>query len=274
MTIARIVNACTRDGRGGSPTAVLDEGPFTDAERRELPVRLGTSHAVFVADGDDGSVALRFFTTEGELPACGHGTVAALALLAADAGVDPYRVRLRTAARVFDGWSTVEAGRPRADFDAGPVALRAPEASVCAPVLAALGLDPGTGGVRVAGAGRERLLIPVGDPGALAAAAPHFQRLREACDAAGLLGCFVYAPQAGPGRFAARMFAPSIGVDEDIANANSTACLAAVLGGRIEVDMGDALGSPATISARARTVAGGQAVDLGGEAVVGRVVRL
>jgi trans-2,3-dihydro-3-hydroxyanthranilate isomerase len=51
----------------------------------------------------------------------------------------------------------------------------------------------------------------------------------------------------------ARMFAPSIGVPEDIANANSTACLAVYLAREgmtdITVDMGDALGTPATITA-------------------------
>jgi trans-2,3-dihydro-3-hydroxyanthranilate isomerase len=52
------------------------------------------------------------------------------------------------------------------------------------------------------------------------------------------------------------MFAPSIGVPEDIANANSTACLAAHLGRGLAVDMGDALGEPATILADARGVGG------------------
>jgi Phenazine biosynthesis-like protein len=56
------------------------------------------------------------------------------------------------------------------------------------------------------------------------------------------------------------MFAPSIGVAEDIANANSTACLAAHLARRgitsISVDMGDALGSPSTITASARRPGG------------------
>jgi trans-2,3-dihydro-3-hydroxyanthranilate isomerase len=52
------------------------------------------------------------------------------------------------------------------------------------------------------------------------------------------------------------MFAPSIGVPEDIANANSTACLAAFLGRELAVDMGDALGAPSTVVADARGVGG------------------
>jgi predicted PhzF superfamily epimerase YddE/YHI9 len=66
------------------------------------------------------------------------------------------------------------------------------------------------------------------------------------------------------------MFAPSIGVPEDIANANSTACLAARLAGRgfeeITVDMGDSLGVPATITAAARETSSGFEVRVGGAA--------
>src|SRR5262245_23644707 len=125
-----IVNACLRDGRGGSPTAVLPDTDLTDAQRREIPARLGTSHAVFVSPA--GTVtSLRFFTATAELPACGHGTVAALAYLAhennptadpartSDATTDPARARdaaadfqvtLRTPGRVFGGRATATAG--------------------------------------------------------------------------------------------------------------------------------------------------------------------
>ena len=115
-----IVHACLRNGHGGSPTAVLSDGDFSDSERRARPEFYGTSHAVFIGSGG----ALRFFTPAGR------------------------------AARLRAG-----------------------------------------------------------------------------------------------GRYAARMFAPSIGVPEDIANANSTACLAAHLAAGVAVDMGDSLGRPATITA-------------------------
>jgi len=269
---AALVRACTRDGAGGSPTAVLDEGPFTDAERRALPARLGASHAVFAQTRDDGSLSLRFFTAAGELPACGHGTIAALALFAHRHRSGAYR--LRAGGREFHGWTEVSAGRIRAAFDPGPVALRDPDPDAARAVLAALGTGADPGGLRVAGVGRERLLVPIGGPAALADLAPDFGRLRAACDAAGLLGCYAYAPLPGTGRFAARMFAPSIGVDEDIANANSTVCLTAHLGAAVEVDMGDALGRPATIAGDLGRRAEGLGLRLGGTAVVDREVAL
>ncbi|MGI5243562.1 PhzF family phenazine biosynthesis protein [Dactylosporangium sp. CA-139066] len=245
----RIVRACLRDGRGGSPTAVLDDdGAFTDAERRAVPGRAGTSHAVFIGAGN----VLRFFTSAGELPACGHGTVAALAVLAGQGR----EVTLRAGGRTFAGWVEADGELYRAAFDPGPVSLRAPSAEEAGPVLAALGVGEPAGAPCVASVGRERLLVPVAGRAVLAGLAPDQERLRAACDAIGMLGCYVYTIPEPGGRAAARMFAPSIGVPEDIANANSTACLAARLGREVAVDMGDALGEPATVVASARRVGG------------------
>lgn len=125
-----IVNACPRDGRGGSPTAVLDETGLSDVERRSVPVRMGTSHAVFVSaeDGRSGvpGVTLRFFTATGELPACGHGTVAALAYLAERGGHDAYEATVRTSARAFTGQAAQVDGRLTAAFEPGPSSCASP----------------------------------------------------------------------------------------------------------------------------------------------------
>ncbi|WP_031008153.1 PhzF family phenazine biosynthesis protein [Streptomyces sp. NRRL F-5727] len=274
---ATLVRACLRGTDGGSPTAVIEEPrrtgaapgpsperpwPLTDDERRLVPGLLGASHAVFVtppapAGGGAPAYALRFFTSEGELPACGHGTVAALAHIAARTGA--FDGLLRTAGRVFVGRARRGGdGLIHAAFDPGPVELRQPEPAAYDLLLPALGLGrlpAGPGGI--ASVGRPRLLLPVADRAELAALAPDVGLLRAACDRLGLLGVYVYSAPTREGRAAARMFAPSIGVDEDIANANSTACLAALLAepGRpltLTVDMGDSLGHPATLTATAR----------------------
>ncbi|MEV0173920.1 PhzF family phenazine biosynthesis isomerase [Streptomyces sp. NPDC050803] len=272
-----IVRACLRDGTGGSPTAVLDDGPLSDSERRRVPVLAGTSHAVFVSTpGGDGAATalLRFFTAEGELPACGHGTVAALAHLAERSGADTYRTTLRTANRTFTGWAARDTTGLRAAFDPGPVDLRDPTGMEYDLVLPALGITARTlaPGARIASVGRPRLLLPLASPAAVTALAPDFDRLRAACDRLGLLGCYAYSEPTARGRVTARMFAPSIGVPEDIANANSTACLAAHLADRgitdLTVDMGDSLGSPATITATARQGPTGPVIRLGGAAQV------
>jgi len=50
-----IVNACLRYGRGGSPTAVLEEALLTELERRRVPELMGVSHAAFVGSDDRGT---------------------------------------------------------------------------------------------------------------------------------------------------------------------------------------------------------------------------
>lgn len=279
-----IVNACLREGRGGSPTAVLDETGLSDDERCAVPVLMGTSHAVFVSVEDGGrdgpDVSLRFFTATGELPACGHGTVAALAFLAERGGGRGCRATIRTSGRVFTGRVARVNGQFKAAFDPGFVDMREPAAGEHDAVLDALGVTSDTlaPGTRVASLGRPRLLVPVSTRSVLAGLAPDFARLRDACDRLGLLGCYVYCGPTAEGRVTARMFAPSIGVPEDIANANSTACLAACLAREgitdITVDMGDTLSNPSTITAAARHSEAGPLVHVGGAATIGRVVRL
>jgi trans-2,3-dihydro-3-hydroxyanthranilate isomerase len=70
------------------------------------------------------------------------------------------------------------------------------------------------------------------------------------------------------------MFAPSIGVPEDIANVNSTACLAAHTAGsgtdRLAVDMGDHLGRPSTITATVHHDGPEHRIRVGGQATIAR----
>ncbi|MCQ4083475.1 PhzF family phenazine biosynthesis protein [Streptomyces sp. RB6PN25] len=282
-----IVHACRRAGRGGSPTAVVDETLLTAADRRTVPVAAGTSHAVFTSVEEHGpgrpAASLRFFTAAGELPACGHGTVAALAVLAERAQAREYEAVLRAGSRTFLGRATGGDNRYEAVFDPGPVRLRTPAAAESEPVLAALGMDPAeaSAGCRIASVGRPRMLVQVADRHALADLAPSMPRLRAACDRLGLLGCYVYSTPSPDGRAAARMFAPSIGVPEDIANANSTACLAAHLAGHglsaLDVDMGDSLGQPstiATIATRTRPGPAGPLIRVGGTASIATGISL
>ena len=268
-----LVDACLRAGTGGSPTAVVTTGDdLGDADLARIPRLAGTSHVVVI--GRDHTV--RFFTSEGELPSCGHGTVAAIAALAA--GNDGFEGRLRAGGRDFAASGTpgpvVEAW-----FDQGAVTLQPAGDDLVAAFLTALGitipdLHPGHGPV-VASPGRARLLLPVAGRGVLAALRPDHVRLAAESRRHGQLGCFAWTPATGTARAAARMFAPAIGVPEDVANANSTGCLAAHLlaTGRdpaVAADQGDALGRPSTV----RATADGISTRVGGTARVSGTSRL
>jgi trans-2,3-dihydro-3-hydroxyanthranilate isomerase len=279
--LVTIVNACLRDGHGGSPTAVMEDTSLTELERCQVPKLLGTSHAVFISAGDRDLhrplASLRFFTATGELPGCGHGTVAALAFLAQNAVRYPYRATLHASERSFAGEATRTGCHMSAAFDPGAVQLRKATVDERALVIEALGHDPDilVPGICVASLGRPRLLVPLSTPTAVARLQPDYAQLRDLCDRLGLLGCDVHSVPTTEGRLSARMFAPSIGVPEDIANANSTACLAARLEQpRINVDMGDSLGSPATTTATTQQSRLGTQIRVGGAAKVTQTLRL
>ena len=208
---------------------LADDSSLDDRARSRVASVMGTSHAVFVRARDRGPVGLRFFTAAGELPACGHGTVAALAFLATRDR--ELRAELRTAARSFSGSAIRHRECVEASFDAGLAAVRRATGAERDLVLAAFGSESEivTTGISAASLGRERLLVPLRSRSALTVLTPNLDCLREGCDRLGLLGCYVYSVPSTTGRLSARMFAPSIGVFEDIANANSTACLAAML---------------------------------------------
>ncbi|MBG0564427.1 PhzF family phenazine biosynthesis protein [Actinoplanes aureus] len=262
-----IVAACTRDGAGGSPTAVVvDPGTQSDDERRAIVRAAGTSHAAFVDTGPGDVPTVRFFTTAGELRNCGHGTIAAQAVLLERGGAGD---RLRTGGRTF---ATTAVRRPEGIevwFDQGVIALR--EQAATDHLFAALGLGPDDvagDDTRVASPGTPRLLVPVRDQRKLRALRPDFELLAAACRRLGYLGCFAYT--LTPGQVAVgRMFAPAIGVDEDVVNANSAGCLAAHLldsrgDGRIEVHQGDTLGRASTVFATAERTADGVTAWIGG----------
>jgi trans-2,3-dihydro-3-hydroxyanthranilate isomerase len=252
--VLTIVDACVRDGTGGSPTAVLDDDPaLTDDARRAVPVRAGTSHAAFL--GFAGNV--RFFTSAGELTGCGHGTVAAQAVLLHRSGAPSRNGWQRTGGRTFEVVATRRPDGIEVWFDQGAVSVGRVSTEDADDVCAALGA---LGDVVLASPGTPRYLVAVADRDVLRGLAPDLDRLARLP----VLGCFVYA-MTGPGAAEARMFAPAIGVPEDIANANSTGCLAAHLNAPLlRVDQGDARGFPSTILASAD----GDRVRVGGVALV------
>ena len=151
---------------------------------------MGVSHASFVGDRDGPLASLRFFTATGELPACGHGTIAALAFLAEHGGRDRLQVALLASERSFFGEANRAGRYVSAAFDPGAVDLREATPDERGLVVDALGSDPDilVPEICVASLARPRLLVPLTTPTALARLQPDYDRLRDGCDRLGLLG--------------------------------------------------------------------------------------
>jgi trans-2,3-dihydro-3-hydroxyanthranilate isomerase len=279
-----LVRACLREGAGGSPTAVAWDIGLDERIYMRISRHVGSSHAVIIeprSGPDDRSQAsvLRFFTADDELPACGHGTIAALAFLAHQAQAEDYRTVLHTRARRFAADAALTGPSFTAGFDAGQAELRAATCKEREVGTRSLGrgADIRHSEICVASLGRSRLMVPVASARALRELTPDMTSLKDACDELGLLGCYCYSA-TGAGRAVARMFAPSIGVPEDIANVNSSACLAALLAhkgiARMAVDMGDSLGHPSTVLSSASAAGPGQKLRVAGAAEIAGTVEI
>jgi PhzF family phenazine biosynthesis protein len=277
-TDTTIVRACTRHGRGGSPTAVLnDDATLTDGARRAIVRRAGASHAAFIDTGTEPAPTVRFFTAHGELTNCGHGTIAAQAVLLDRRRTNEHRARQRTGGRTFATTAVRRADGIEVWFDQGTVELQDCPAIERDGILAALGIRPSDTAPDddpcIASPGTPRLLVPVRNRPALLSLRPDLDRLAAVCRRRGYLGCFVYVLPSTHQAAAARMFAPAIGVGEDVANANSAGCLAAYLlathgNTSIEVEQGDALGHPSSVFATAVPTEGGITTRVGGLAAI------
>ncbi|MFG1886144.1 PhzF family phenazine biosynthesis protein [Micromonospora sp. NPDC049102] len=273
-----IVDACTRRGRGGSPTAVLiDDGALSDRARCEIVRRAGTSHAAFVDTEAETTPTVRFFTAGGELTNCGHGTIAAQAVLLHRHRAVERHVRQRTGGRTFDITAIHRDNGIEVWFDQGEVQLRDCSAAGLGRILAALGIrsnDVSTDDFPcVASPGTPRLLVPVTTLPTLLSMRPDPGRLAADCRRLGYLGCFVYTLSPAGDAAAARMFAPAIGVGEDVVNANSTGCLAAHLvatnrPSSIEVVQGHNAGRPSSVFATAAATTDGISARVGGMATI------
>ncbi|WP_232234133.1 PhzF family phenazine biosynthesis protein [Micromonospora chokoriensis] len=272
-----IVDACTRRREGGSPTAVLiDDITLSDSTRRAIVRRAGTSHAAFVDDAGT-TPTVRFFTAHGELTNCGHGTIAAQAVLLHRRRIREHRLRQRTGGRTFDTTAIQRDDGIEVWFDQGPVELQDCTAAGRDSILAALNIrsnDMATDDAPcVASPGTPRLLVPVRTLPTLLSIRPDLRRLAAECRRLGFLGCFVYTLSPTRDAAAARMFAPAIGVGEDVVNANSTGCLAAHLfathgHSSIEVEQGQTAGRPSLVFATATATTKGISARVGGMATI------
>ncbi len=75
--------AFSADPAGGNPAGVvLDARGLTDGRMLAIAAGVGYSETAFLVPGDDGHVAVRYFSPRAEVDFCGHATIAAAVALA------------------------------------------------------------------------------------------------------------------------------------------------------------------------------------------------
>ncbi|MFZ5817333.1 MAG: PhzF family phenazine biosynthesis protein [Bacillota bacterium] len=239
----------TEPGKGNPGAVVLDAGSLSEAEMGRLAAELGLE-TTFV----DGT-ALSYYQPSGApMTLCGHGTLAALAVLGQRGRSG--RFTIRTPA----GDLPVSVEPYLLGMAMPPVTLQEP----VDPAIAArgLGIEPGAidGPVQVASAGRPKLLVPLRSTEALDGLRPDPTAVEEACAAVGATGIypFTLVPRSFGAVADARHFPAGAGMLEDPVTGVAAVALAWYLWhhgaapgcGSIKIEQGHAMGRPGMVAVR------------------------
>lgn len=280
VTVYRVAAFSDRVGVGSPTGVVLDADDLTDAQMQQIANAVACSHTAFVikAEQDKADVRVRFFTPTGEITNCAHGTIAAhVALALQSLGHTMQTLRQRVNSGVQEVRIEQDGSKVSVFFRQDEIRFSAVPAEIRSELLALFGLTTSTLGeydVIVASPGTNRFLISVKSVNILNKLRPDLTRLKRMCERIYSLGAFVYAVDAA-GDAHARMFAPAIGVDEDIINGNSSGCLGAYLLSRsddlrlsLRVHQGHAFGRPGTVLVTAARIGERVETTIGGTAVI------
>lgn len=228
-----LLDVFTTERLKGNPLAVvLKADGLLDNQMQAIAAEFNLSETVFIqkAQSERHAAAVRIFTPRVELPFAGHPTVGAAVVL----GLQNRSTAVRLEEKI--GVITCVIERVEKDVGLARFALpRLPEEAGKAPgklaIATTLGLDPediGCGPYEPAlyTAGNPFYLIPVSDSAAL----KRIKLERRGWDEAypvgrGSVYVFTLTPEEPDNDFAARMFAPGMGLYEDPATGSAAAAL-------------------------------------------------
>ena len=95
------LNAFVKERKGGNPAGVVLSADFiTDSEMQAIAKKVGFSETAFVLKTDKADLRLRYFTPAGEVPLCGHATIAAFGLLLKKGSIEAGKYSLETNAGI------------------------------------------------------------------------------------------------------------------------------------------------------------------------------
>jgi predicted PhzF superfamily epimerase YddE/YHI9 len=229
MTNVYLIDAFTANAFGGNPAAVflLSDSPHSDEWLLAMTREFGCEAAFVSPKPQPANFGLRFFTSSGEDPFCGHGTLSSAhvlfeqGLVAGDA-----RIAFDTVSGPFSARRVGEA--IELDLPAEIAVPATPPAELLA------GLGPTNHIVHFVGRNRMDYLVQLGSETEVRSLRPDLDVLKHV-DCRGLI-VTAQADSGQPYAVVSRFFAPAIGILEDHATGSAHCALAPYwsqhLGGR------------------------------------------
>lgn len=274
-----IVDAFTNEIFGGNQAGVVllsgDESFPTDWIMQRIAAELKHSETAFVRTETSGAYEIRYFTSEGEVPLCGHATVAAFAVLREEKriGCGPYVAK-------------TQAGELRAVVERDCIWLEMPRCEVVRRlsekeanrVYEAYALTPADQPdsmiPSIAKAGLTDILLPVASRESLNRAVQNRGAAVALSKEYRVIGAHLFfrPPDGNPAAFC-RNFAPLYGIDEEAATGTANASLTYYLYrlGLVSQEavntfvQGEAMGKPSVIRSKIDSEG---TIHIGGNAVI------
>ncbi len=233
------IDSFTKKRFTGNPAGVVTNADDLDeATMQKIAREMNNSETAFVFDGKPGKydVQVRFFTPLMEVPMCGHATIAAHYALAVERSVSSGRL----IQKVGVGCLPVDIIQQGQDYKIvmtqGDIQFEEPlSQSLSDEIKLALGLQENdmikNAPIQVVSTGHSKVFVGINSFEQLKQLTPDYSRLIQISQQIKCNGYLVFTPESPKSDclISARMFGPSIGINEDPVNGSSGGALGAYL---------------------------------------------
>jgi len=233
------VDSFTKDIFKGNPAGVVYNADGLSQEQMQMIAReLNNSETAFLlsSDGDDCDGVIRYFTPKTEVPICGHATIAAMYVKAAEENLGSSVHRMRTKVGVLPFEIIKTHNDYKIVMTQGKIEFEAPfEGVLREKVIAGLNLNEndldGRCPIQIVSTGHSKVMIGIKSRERLNNLSPNFTALSELSRIINCNGFFVFTfdSDSSDTLTYGRMFAPAIGINEDPVTGNANGPLGAYL---------------------------------------------
>lgn len=233
------IDSFTKEKFKGNPAGVVYNADGLSQEQMQMIAReLNNSETAFLFSSkqNDSDGEIRYFAPKTEVPICGHATIAAMYAKAVEENLNSSVFRMRTKIGVLPFEITKIHNDYKVVMTQGKIEFEAPfQGELKEKVLKGLSL---TGDdlddrcpIQIVSTGHSKVMIGIKSRGKLNKLSPNFTALSELSRIINCNGYFVFTFDSDSKDILTygRMFAPSIGINEDPVTGNANGPLGAYL---------------------------------------------
>lgn len=232
------VDSFTRDRFHGNPAGVVPNADgLTEEQMQRIARELNNSETAFIfnSDSQEYDVEVRFFTPTAEVPICGHATIAAHYVRAIEKNAESERVIQKTKAGILpvdivkqgDDYSIIMTqGKPEVSDPFNDDMRKEIAEALCINIDELCKEYP----IAIASAGHSKVMVTINSNETLHGLKPDSQKLIKISEKIGCNGFYIFTLNPDDDFLVhGRMFAPAIGIAEDLVTGNANGPLGAYL---------------------------------------------